>query len=103
MIVPFFDTVTGSAVSANPRVQMPYIRWPHMNKHTHKRGGAAMPGVMHGKENSIDDTQISRCSALVSKAAMVAIAALPAAAFAAGTKAVTSTFHNRTQGRQSMS
>jgi non-heme chloroperoxidase len=34
---------------------------------------------------------------------MVAIAALLAAAFAAGTKAVTSTFHNRTQGRQSMS
>ena len=62
-----------------------------------------MSDVTHGKENSKDSTQISRRSVLVSGAAMVAAAALPAATFAAGAKAVTSTSHNRTQRRQSMS
>jgi non-heme chloroperoxidase len=62
-----------------------------------------MSDVTHGKENSKDGTQISRRSVLVNGAAMVAAAALPAATFAAGAKAVTSTSHNRTQRRQSMS
>jgi non-heme chloroperoxidase len=62
-----------------------------------------MPDIAHGKESSRDGTQLSRRSVLVGGAAMVAVAALPAAAFAAGTKAVTSTSPNRTQGRQSMS
>jgi non-heme chloroperoxidase len=62
-----------------------------------------MSDVTHGKENSKDGTQISRRSVLVSGAAMVAAAALPAATFAAGAKAVTSPSHNRTLRRQSMS
>src|SRR5438132_10636377 len=61
-----------------------------------------MSDVMQGKENSKDGTEISRRSVLVRGAALVAAAALPAATFAAGTKAVTST-SNRTQRRQSMS
>ena len=62
-----------------------------------------MSDVTHGKENSKDGTQISRRSVLMCGAATVAAAALPAATFAAGAKAVTSTSHNRTQRRQSMS
>jgi non-heme chloroperoxidase len=62
-----------------------------------------MPDLTHGKENSKDGAQISRRSVLVGGAAMVAIAALPAATYAAGAKAETSTSPNRTQRRQSMS
>jgi non-heme chloroperoxidase len=62
-----------------------------------------MPDLMHGKENSRDGAQISRRSVLVGGAAMVAIAALPAATYAAGAKAETSTSPNRTHRRQSMS
>jgi non-heme chloroperoxidase len=58
---------------------------------------------MQGKENLKGDTQISRRTVLVSGAAMVAAAALPAATFAAGAKTVTSTSHNRTLRRKSMS
>ena len=62
-----------------------------------------MPDLTHAKESSRVGTQLSRRSVLVGGAAMVAVAALPAATFASGTKAVTSTSPNRTQGRQSMS
>ena len=62
-----------------------------------------MSDVTQGKENSKDGTQISRRTVLVSGAAMVAAAALPAATFGAGAKGVTSTSHNRTLRRQSMS
>jgi hypothetical protein len=55
-----------------------------------------MPDIAHGKEISRDGTQLSRHSVLVGGAAMVALAALPAATFAAGTKAVTSTSPNPT-------
>jgi hypothetical protein len=50
-----------------------------------------MLDLTHGEENSKDGTEISRRSVLVGGAAMVAVAALPAATFAAGTKAATST------------
>ena len=62
-----------------------------------------MPDIAHGKESSRDGTQLSRRSVLVGGAAMVAVAALPATTFAAGTKAATSTTSNHTQRRQSMS
>ena len=48
-----------------------------------------MPDITQGKENLKDRTQISRRSILVGRADMVAVAALPAATFAAGTRAMT--------------